>query len=45
MQSGAQGRKLVGHDGKTLARFEDNQQNSALLLQYLSERGVSLLAK
>lgn len=45
MQSGAQGRKLVGHDGKTLARFEDNQQNSALLLQYLSERGVCLLAK
>ncbi len=45
MQSGAQGRKLVGHDGKTLARFEDNQQNSTLLLQYLSERGVCLLAK
>ncbi len=27
----------------TLARFEDNQQGSALLLQYLSEYGVGLL--
>lgn len=37
------GRVLIGHGGGTLARFEDNQQGSALLLQYLSEHGVGLL--
>lgn len=37
------GRVLVGHDGKTLARFEDNQQGAALLLQYLRDHGVGLL--
>lgn len=37
------GRELVGRDGKTLARFEDNQQGAALLLQYLRKHGVGLL--
>lgn len=45
MTIGVNGRRLVGHDGRTLARFEDNQENSAILLQYLSEHGVSLLVK
>lgn len=39
------GRCLIGRDGAVLARFEDNQENSVLLLQYLSQHGVSLLAK
>ena len=45
MTIGANGRRLVGHDGRTLARFEDNQENSAILLQYLSEHGIGLLVK
>lgn len=45
MTVGANGRRLVGHDGRTLARFEDNQENSTILLQYLSEHGVGLLVK
>ena len=39
------GRCLMGRDGRVLARFEDNQENSVLLLQYLSQHGVGLLAK
>ena len=45
MTIGTNGRRLVGQDGRTLARFEDNQENSAILLQYLSEHGVGLLVK
>ena len=45
MTIGANGRRLIGHDGRTLARFEDNQENSVILLQYLNEQGVSLLVK
>ena len=45
MTVGANGRRLVGHDGRTLAQFEDNQENSIILLQYLSEHGVGLLVK
>lgn len=37
--------RLVGYDGKTLARFEGNQKNSQLLLLYLSDRNIDLLAK
>lgn len=37
------GRVLVGRGGETLARFEDNQHGSALLLQYLGGRGVGLI--
>lgn len=45
MTIGVNGRRLVGQDGRTLARFEDNQENSTILLQYLSEHGVGLLVK
>lgn len=45
MTIGTNGRRLVGQDGRMLARFEDNQENSAILLQYLSEHGVGLLVK
>lgn len=37
--------KLIGRDGRVLARFETNQMNSSILLQYLSEHGISLLVK
>lgn len=45
MTVSANGRRLIGHDGRTLGRFEDNQENSALLLQYLNEHGIGLLVK
>ena len=45
MRIGANGRRLMGREGQVLARFEDNQENSVLLLQYLSQHGVGLLAK
>lgn len=44
MKLSAGGRKLYGRDGKVLARFEDNQENSALLLQYLREKEIGLMA-
>lgn len=44
MKLSANGRKLYGRDGKVLARFEDNQENSALLLQYLREKEIGLMA-
>ncbi|WP_455580864.1 hypothetical protein [Dysosmobacter sp.] len=40
----ARGRRLCGPDGGTLGRFGENQENSALLLQYLRERKIGLLA-
>ena len=45
MRISANGRWLIGREGQVLARFEDNQENSVLLLQYLSQHGVGLLAK
>ncbi len=45
MRISANGRRLIGREGQVLARFEDNQENSVLLLQYLSQHGVGLLAK
>ena len=45
MRSRFNGRQLIGRDGAVLARFEDNQKNGAILLQYLSEHGVGLLAE
>lgn len=44
MQLSANGRKLFGRDGRILARFEDNQENSALLLQYLRKKEIGLMA-
>ncbi len=34
------GYRLLGHNGKTLARFELDQKNSQLLLQYLHEHDL-----
>ena len=45
MRSRFNNRQLIGRDGAVLARFEDNQKNGAILLQYLSEHGVGLLAE
>lgn len=45
MRSRFNGRQLIGRDGAVLARFEDNQKNGAIFLQYLSEHGVGLLAE
>ena len=44
MQVSANGRKLMGRDGKVLARMEDNQENSMLFLNYLRQHGVGLSA-
>ena len=43
MVIGSNGRKLIGHDGKTLARYEDSMENSLLLLQHLRNSGVGWL--
>ena len=45
MRSRFNNRQLIGRDGAVLARFEDNQKNGTILLQYLSEHGVGLLAE
>ena len=42
MTIGTNGRRLVGQDGRTLARFEDNQEGSAELLQILRSRDIGL---
>ena len=45
MRSRFNDRQLIGRNGAVLARFEDNQKNSAILLQYLSEHGIGLLVE
>lgn len=42
MKISANGRGLLGRDGKVLARFEDNQENGIQLLQLLRSRGIGL---
>lgn len=42
MKISANGRRLLGRDGKVLARFEDNQEGSTVLLQILRSRGIGL---
>ena len=42
MKISANGRRLLGRDGKVLARFEDNQEGSRELLQILRSRGIGL---
>ena len=42
MKISANGRRLLGRDGKVLARFEDNQEGSAELLQILRSRDIGL---
>ena len=42
MKISANGRRLLNRDGKVLARFEDNQEGSAELLQLLRSRGIGL---
>ena len=42
MRISANGRRLLGRDGRVLARFEDNQEGSTELLQLLRSRGIGL---
>ena len=42
MKISANGRRLLGRDGKVLARFEDNQEGGTVLLQILRSRGIGL---
>lgn len=42
MKISANGRRLLSRDGKVLARFEDNQEGSAELLQLLRSRDIGL---
>ncbi len=42
MKISANGRRLLGRDGKVLARFEDNQEGSSELLQILRSRDIGL---
>ena len=42
MKISANGRRLLNRDGKVLARFEDNQEGSAELLQLLRSRDIGL---
>ena len=42
MRISPDGRRLLGRDGKTLARFEDNQENGIQLLRLLRSRGIGL---
>lgn len=45
MQISANGIKLIGREGETLVRFEDNQENSTWLLEYLKKHKISLMAE
>lgn len=42
MRISPDGRRLLGRDGKTLARFEDNQENGVQLLRLLRSHGIGL---